>query len=120
MTGHHWVRRVGFRVCRGRAARVIHLGGRSAASNVGLREYFSYASVVGLAQKNTDIFDRYAFLGLVSAELLRRATQWSAIARFRPSPDASARRDGLLGAVFALPTLLRRKHWTKVSANGLA
>ena len=113
----HRVRRAGFRVCRVRPAKVIHLEGQSAASNIGLQVFVTNRSLIGFAQKNATTFDRYAILCLVSVQLLVRAALWSAVARVRPRPEASARRDGLLRVVRALPTLLRRKHWTRASIN---
>jgi len=111
------VRRAGFRVCPVRAARVIHLEGQSAASNIGLKTYVINASLIGFAQKNAPRLDRYAILGSLPAQVLVRAVLWGVIARVRPSKEASARRDALLRVLRALPTLLRRSHWTKAATK---
>jgi GT2 family glycosyltransferase len=103
------VQQAGYRVQPVRAARVVHLEGQSAASNLALKMYVINASLIGFAQKHAGPIDRWLMIGLVVIQVAARATLWSIRVRTGRSRQATDRRDGLVRVLRELPALLDRR-----------
>jgi len=69
------VKRAGHRVCRIDDAQVTHLGGRSAATNTGLKEYVRHASFLGFLVRHHSAGKRIPLVGLALLEVSLMATK---------------------------------------------
>lgn len=71
------VKRAGHRVCRIDDVQVTHLGGRSAATNTGLKEYVRHASFLGFLVRHHSVGTRIPLMGLALVEVsLMAAKNW--------------------------------------------
>ncbi len=99
------IRDAGLQVCIVADAHIVHIGGQSAKSNIGLVLEKQYTSKIGYLNKHCSARERRAFRRFFRLELLLRYLKWSLMARFRPSEEAQLRKDTLYRLYREMPHL---------------
>jgi len=106
------VKRQGYCVCKIPEARITHLYGQSAKSNIGLKMYAINASLIGFAHKHSSTVDRLLLFILITIEIGMRLFKWWITSLISPSDNSIARKQGLMRVMKDLPILFQRRHWS--------
>ncbi len=82
----------GYQICIVPAARVVHIGGQSAKTNIGLMLEKQYTSKISYLKEHSSPLERSAISLIMIGSLLMRYLKWLVISVITPSEEATIRK----------------------------